>query len=80
MDSAILNQLIRDTFLLSEGTAFEDQHGPNEIAGWDSLGHVNLISALETKFQIAIPMDEMIGIASIGDIKKMLQAKGIQNF
>ena len=36
----------------------------NSIAKWDSVGHMSLISALESEFEIVIEMDDVIDFES----------------
>ncbi|MFC1850277.1 acyl carrier protein [candidate division CSSED10-310 bacterium] len=72
-----IEDLIRDTFFLSPDTEIENSHGPGSLEGWDSLGHVNLMSAIESTYDISIDMDEIIQITSVADIKTILEKKGI---
>lgn len=46
---------------------------PEDIERWDSLQHVALIAALETKFGISLSMDEMMEIASVANIHTVLE-------
>jgi maltose O-acetyltransferase len=39
--------------------------GPSQIARWDSLGHLNLILALESEFGITMTEDDMLNIVSV---------------
>jgi acyl carrier protein len=43
-----------------------------DVARWDSLQHVALVAALESAYGIALSMDEMMEIASVGDIHAVL--------
>jgi acyl carrier protein len=72
-----LEALIRDTLQLDPGTPITDADGPGTVTGWDSLGHVNIISSLESTFQVAISMDEMITLERVADIRKLLAEKGV---
>lgn len=72
-----LEALIRETLRLSPETSIADTDGPGTVTGWDSLGHVNIISSLEATFQIAISMDEMITLERVADIRKLLSDKGV---
>lgn len=51
--------------------------GPGDFPEWDSLGHLNLLTELEEKFNITFDMDETMSIQSISDLKKTLEDKGI---
>jgi acyl carrier protein len=54
-----------------------DEQGPGELEGWDSLGHANLIVALESNYGITIDLNEMMMIETIGDIQSLLAEKGV---
>jgi acyl carrier protein len=36
-----------------------------EISGWDSLGHLNLMLALEDKFGLTLEIDDMARLTSV---------------
>ncbi len=38
-----------------------------EVAGWDSLQHVNLIIDIERHFQVHLPEDRVSSIQTLGD-------------
>ena len=40
----------------------------NDIDGWDSLSHVNLIVAIETKFKIRFNQKELLTLRNVGDL------------
>ena len=40
----------------------------NDIDGWDSLSHVNLITAIETKFNIRFTQKELLTQRNIGNL------------
>ena len=45
----------------------------NEIPEWDSIGHMTLISNLETAFKITMETDDVIGFSSFAKGKKILE-------
>jgi len=51
-----------------------DATGPTDISGWDSLGQLQLIEAIETEFEIKLSIDQVISINSIKDIDAVLNA------
>lgn len=75
-----LEALMRQTFSLPSETPIADSHGPGDLAGWDSLGHVTLMAALESTYQITIGIDEVMTIERVADIKRLLKAKGVNGF
>ena len=72
-----LIKLIQDTFNLESDTQILDTHSPGQLEGWDSLGHANLMVALESTYGISIGLDEMILIETVADIKQLLKDKGL---
>lgn len=42
-----------------------DGASPDNIDNWDSLGHLNLIIALEEEFNISIPDEEVGNLVSV---------------
>ena len=45
----------------------------NDVAEWDSIGHMNLISALEDEFKISIDTDDVVEFSSFKVGKKILK-------
>lgn len=46
-------------------------------ANWDSLGHMALVVALETEFDVEIEPDQLIGIDSLDAAVKVLRDLGV---
>lgn len=47
----------------------------NDIDGWDSLSHVNLITAVESKFKIRFSQKELLTQKNVGDLLRAIEAK-----
>lgn len=47
----------------------------NDVDGWDSLSHVNLIVAIETKFKIRFVQKELRTFKNVGDLLNCIQSK-----
>jgi acyl carrier protein len=54
-----------------------DEFSPVHINNWDSLGHINLILALEAEFNITLSPDEAAEMLSVGLIRKVLRDKRV---
>ena len=54
---------------------FNDKVSPKNLKDWDSLNHLNLISAISKKFKINFEFQEIIEINNIGELKKRLKKK-----
>ena len=75
-----LVSLIRETFELDPNTAITNVAEAGELDGWDSLGHVRLMSALESTYGISIEIEEMMEIEKVEDIRRILERKGVKDF
>jgi acyl carrier protein len=51
-----------------------DDVGPGDIRGWDSLGHVALMAAIQDEFGAHVPVEEAIEVESIPDLVAILTA------
>ena len=47
----------------------------NDIDGWDSLSHVNLIVAIESSFNIRFSQKELLTFKNVGDLLKCIESK-----
>jgi acyl carrier protein len=47
----------------------------NDIEGWDSLSHVNLITAVESKFKIRFTQKELLTLKNVGDLLDHIERK-----
>ena len=47
----------------------------NDVDGWDSLSHVNLIVAIETKFNIRFTQKELLTFKNVGDLLNCIRSK-----
>jgi acyl carrier protein len=47
----------------------------NDIDGWDSLSHVNLIVAIESKFNIRFIQKELLTFKNVGDLLNCTRSK-----
>ena len=47
----------------------------DDIDGWDSLSHVNLIMAVENRFVIRFNHREVVGFRNVGDLARCVESK-----
>jgi len=47
----------------------------NDVEGWDSLSHVNLIVAIESKFGIRFGQKELLSLKQVGDLLNCIEKK-----
>ncbi len=48
----------------------------DDIEGWDSLMHINLMFRVEQEFGVQFQGDEMGALSDVGALKQLLRAKG----
>lgn len=47
----------------------------NDVEGWDSLSHINLIVAVESAFNIRFSQKELLSLKKVGDLIDMIDIK-----
>jgi acyl carrier protein len=47
----------------------------NDVDGWDSLSHVNLIVAVEARFNIRFSQKELLTFRNVGDLLNSIERK-----
>lgn len=47
----------------------------DQVDGWDSLSHVNLIVAIESRFKIKLTQKELLTFRNVGDLLRAIAAK-----
>jgi acyl carrier protein len=45
------------------------------VEDWDSLAHVNLVSAIERRFKIKFALSELQTLRNVGDMVDLIQTK-----
>jgi len=54
-----------------------DTAGPDSIESWDSFNALLLIAEMEKHFNTTFTIDEVAGVKTVADIKKILKERGI---
>ena len=54
-----------------------DEVSSETVDTWDSLNHINLISALEQEFGVTLPTESMAGAQSVGSLRQLLTRCGV---
>ncbi len=47
----------------------------DDVDGWDSLSHVNLIVTIETRFKIRFTQKELLTFKNVGDLMGSIESK-----
>ncbi len=45
----------------------------NDVDGWDSLSHVNLILAVEQRFHVRLGWKQLLAMRNVGDLLREIQ-------
>ena len=69
MKSVFENSLEIDADSLDLNSEFE------EVPGWDSLGHIKIISEIENRLDLEFEIDEIVGQDTILKLIDMVKAK-----
>jgi acyl carrier protein len=55
--------------------SINDKSSPDNIESWDSLGHMNLVAALEEEFGIQLDDDDIDDLRNVALIVNIVQGK-----
>jgi acyl carrier protein len=47
----------------------------DDVEGWDSLSHINLLIAIEIEFGIEFKQNEIQAFANVGELEKRIEEK-----
>jgi len=61
-----------------EPDAIDESSSPETVEGWDSMGHLNLIAALEKRFNISIDIGDAMEMVSVERIRTILLDYGVR--
>ena len=57
---------------------YNEELAAGDIPQWDSIGHVNLLMAVEQGFEIALDVTDAIDIESVADLQDMVKKYVLQ--
>ena len=69
-----LQPIFRDVLDQPKLTVTTDSSGQN-VEGWDSLAHINLVSAIEHEFKIRFALGELQDLKNVGDMIELIRMK-----
>jgi acyl carrier protein len=81
--SAVSNKENRLTQMVAEVLGvtpdlLSEESSPESISNWDSLGHLNLVIALEEEFGVNLSADDVMAMRSMGVIRRILHQSGVE--
>jgi acyl carrier protein len=76
MDSILeeLQSIFRD-ILDQPDLILTRQSNGNNVDGWDSLAHINLITAISMRYKIKFALGELQDLKDVGDMIDLIQVK-----
>jgi acyl carrier protein len=69
-----LNDIFREVFDDDDITIYPEMTA-DDVDGWDSLSHVNLIVTIETRFNIKFSQKELLTFRNVGDLMANINNK-----
>ncbi len=70
-----LNNIFMDVLDLDEDIVLTDETSANDIEEWDSLSHIQLIVAIEKKFNIKFTSLEIMKWRNVGEMVNSIEEK-----
>jgi acyl carrier protein len=59
----------------NEDIQLQPEMTANDVDGWDSLSHVNLILAVEKGFGVRFSQKELLTFKNVGDLLRCIESK-----
>lgn len=69
-----LNEIFCEVFD-DDDIRISEEMTANDVDGWDSLSHVNLIVTIESKFNIKFTQKELLTFKNVGDLLSAIRSK-----
>ena len=69
-----VQDIFRDIFD-EDDMVIEDKTSSDDIEDWDSLNHINLVSAIEKEFKIRFALGELMALKDVGAMVDLMMEK-----
>ena len=76
METIIMEKKLKKVFVSTfnvDESIFNEELAVGDISQWDSLGHVNLLMAVEEEFNVAFNAVDAIEVETLGDLLDLLE-------
>lgn len=47
----------------------------SNVEGWDSLAHINLVTAIEQEYNVKFSIDELLELKNVGEMADLMEIK-----
>jgi acyl carrier protein len=74
---ATVEEVVSRVFGADPGS-LDDGSSPESVEGWDSMGHLNLVAALEQEFGVSIDIGDVMEMVTVKKIREILLHYGVQ--
>lgn len=71
-----LNELIGSVINVCP-TTLTSKSGPENLAQWDSLAHIGIVTAIEQTYQVQLTMQEILSFKTIEELRNILEKRGV---
>jgi len=71
---AVLTEVFQELFA-DESIVLTPTTTADDVEGWDSFNHLNIIVGVESRFRIRLQTREVEGLTNVGDMVKLILAK-----
>lgn len=68
-------QVIARSVFDDDELIFQSVTTPGDVPGWDSLGHVTFMYAVEDEFEVQFSEEEFTGFGDVGGLELILERK-----
>jgi len=58
-----------------QSIVLEEQTTTDDVSAWDSLNHIQMITAVEKHFKIRFELNELLNFNNVGDLCNAVQTK-----
>ena len=69
-----LNEVFRDVFD-DPSITVDDSTTSDDVDGWDSLEHINLIAAIEQEFGVKFNMGQVVSMKNVGEMVDIIMCQ-----
>ena len=69
-----IQDIFRDIFD-EDDLVISDSTNSDEIEDWDSLNHINLVSAIEQEFGVKFTLVELVSLKNVGEMIDLMTFK-----
>jgi acyl carrier protein len=73
-----VEEVVSEVFGVEHGSV-DESSSPETVKGWDSMGHVNLLVALEENFNVSIDIGDVIEMVNVRKIRQVLLEYGVRS-